>query len=171
MRFVETPIAGAFVIEPERHEDERGFFARIFDAEEFARHGLVAQFPQWSISYNARRGTLRGLHYQFPPHEEVKIVRCTRGAVFDVIADLRTRRWFAVELSASNGASLYIPRGIAHGFQTLVDEAEVAYAIAGAYDPASARGARWDDPSLAIVWPAIEERIISTRDASVPLLD
>jgi dTDP-4-dehydrorhamnose 3,5-epimerase len=161
MRIVETPIAGAFVIEPEPLEDERGFFARILDADEFAKRGLVVPATQWSISQNRSRGTLRGLHYQVAPHEEVKLVRCTAGAIFDVIADVASGRWFSIELSASNRKSLYVPRGVAHGFQTLTEDAEVAYAIDGAYEPSSARTIRWD--SLAIGWP-IAEPIVSEKD-------
>jgi dTDP-4-dehydrorhamnose 3,5-epimerase len=169
MRFIETPIAGAYVIEPEPMEDERGFFARIADADEFAKRGLLVPATQWSVSYNTKRGTLRGLHYQVAPQEEVKLVRCTSGAVFDVIVDLQRRTWFAVELSASNRRSLFVPRQVAHGFETLTDDAEVSYAIEGAYDPASARGVRWDDPAIAIRWP-LPPSIISNRDASYPYL-
>ena len=165
MRFLETPIAGAFVIEPELLEDERGFFARILDAEEFAKRGLVVPATQWSVSHNHKRGTLRGLHYQVAPYDEVKLVRCTAGAIFDVIADLETRRWFSVELSASNRKSLYLPRGVAHGFQTLTDDAEVSYAIDGAYVPAAARTIRWDDESLAIAWP-VAAPVMSEKDRS-----
>lgn len=165
MRFIETPIAGAFVIEPELLEDERGFFARILDAEEFANLGLVVPSTQWSISHNRKRGTLRGLHYQEAPHEEVKLVRCTAGAIFDVIVDLEMGRWFSVELSAANRKSLYVPRGVAHGFQTLTDEAEVSYTIDGAYVPSAARTIRWNDESLAIPWP-IADPIMSEKDRS-----
>jgi dTDP-4-dehydrorhamnose 3,5-epimerase len=165
MRFVETPIAGAYVIEPEPLEDERGFFARILDAEEFAKRGLVVPATQWSVSHNKKRGTLRGLHYQAAPHEEVKLVRCTAGAIFDVIADIATSRWFGIELSAANRKSLYVPRGIAHGFQTLTDDAEVMYAIDGAYVPASAKTVRWNDESLAIAWP-FADPVMSEKDRS-----
>jgi dTDP-4-dehydrorhamnose 3,5-epimerase len=168
MRFVETPIAGAYVIEPEPLEDERGFFARILDAEEFAKRGLVVPATQWSVSHNIKRGTLRGLHYQVAPHEEVKLVRCTAGEIFDVVADLATSRWFGIELSAANRKSLYVPRGIAHGFQTLTDDAEVSYAIDGAYVPASARTIRWNDESLAIAWP-IADPVMSEKDRTAPV--
>lgn len=167
MRFESTPIEGAFVIEPEPDEDERGFFARIADRDEFARRGLILPATQWSVSYNAKRGTLRGLHFQIAPHEEVKMVRCTAGAVWDVIADPLTKRWFGTELSAANRRSLYVPRGVAHGFETLRDDSEVFYAIDGAYDPASARGIRWDDAAFGIDWP-IAPTIISQRDRSYP---
>jgi dTDP-4-dehydrorhamnose 3,5-epimerase len=168
MRIVETPIAGAFVIDPEPIEDERGFFARILDAEAFTKHGLVVPATQWSVSHNRKRGTLRGLHYQVAPHEEVKLVRCTAGAIFDVIVDVASGRWFSVELSASNRKSLYVPRGVAHGFQTLTDDAEVAYAIDGAYEPSSAHTIRWNDESLGIAWP-IENPIMSDKDRAAPL--
>lgn len=163
MRILPTPLPGAFLIEPERHEDERGFFARIADRDAFAAHGLVVPSTQWSVSLNHKRGTLRGLHYQAAPHEEVKLVRCTAGAIYDVIADLASRRWYAVELSAANRRSLYVPRGIAHGFQTLTDGAEVFYAIEGAFEPSAARVVRWDDPSLGIEWP-LPVTMMSERD-------
>jgi dTDP-4-dehydrorhamnose 3,5-epimerase len=170
MRFTETPLAGAYVIEPEPIEDERGFFARILDAGEFARRGLIVPAAQWSVSHNRKRGTLRGLHYQASPHEEVKLVRCTAGAIFDVIVDLKTRRWFAVELSALNRKMLYVPHGMAHGFQTLTDDAEVFYAMDTDFDAASARGVRWNDPALAVAWPDVAARLISQRDSALPLL-
>ena len=169
----ETEISGAFVVEPEPIPDERGSFARIFDEAEFAEHGLDTAFGQWSVSFNERAGTLRGMHFQREPHAETKLVRCTRGALYDVIVDLRPgspafRRWTAVELSADNRCALYIPKGLAHGFQTLVDETEVAYAISEPYDPESADGVRWDDPAFGIDWPAAEERVMSEKDRSWP---
>lgn len=170
MRFIETPVAGAWVIEIDAAEDERGSFARLVDRDEFSRRGLLVPSTQWSMSFNRMRGTLRGMHYQAEPHEEVKLIRCTAGAVFDVIVDLRTRRWFGVELSAENRRSLYVPAGFAHGFVTLTDGAELFYAIEGEYVPASARGLRWDDPELGIEWPFTPD-IISERDRSFPLLD
>jgi dTDP-4-dehydrorhamnose 3,5-epimerase len=158
MIFTETPLAGAFVVEPERIADERGFFARTWCVEEFAARGLEARLVQCSVSYNGRRGTLRGMHYQIAPHEEVKLVRCTAGAIYDVIVDLRPaspthQHWFGVELSAANRLALYIPRGFAHGFQTLADESEVFYQMAEFYHPESARGVRYDDPAFGIAWP------------------
>jgi dTDP-4-dehydrorhamnose 3,5-epimerase len=171
MKFEETPLIGAWVIEPERSEDGRGHFARTFDAAEFARRGLEAQVIQCSTSYNHRAGTLRGMHYQAAPHGEPKLIRCTRGAIFDVIVDLRedspTRlRWFGVELSEDDGCSLYVPIGLAQGFQTLVDASEVHYQMGHEYVPDAARGVRWDDPAFAIDWPAAPAggRIISERD-------
>jgi dTDP-4-dehydrorhamnose 3,5-epimerase len=173
--FRELELAGAFVVAPEPARDERGFFARIFCEQEFGRHGLVTTFPQSSISFNARRHTLRGMHFQIAPAEEVKLVRCTSGAIYDVIVDLRegspTRhRWAAVELSAENRLTLYIPEGFAHGFQTLTDGAEVAYDISRAYAPGLAGGVRFDDPALAIRWPDAPERIMSERDRAWPLI-
>jgi dTDP-4-dehydrorhamnose 3,5-epimerase len=166
--FTETPIGGAFVIELEAHRDVRGVFARTFDAEDFASRGLEARIAQTSISFNERRGTLRGMHYQAAPHEETKLVRCTRGAILDVIADVREGSpsrgtWFATELTFENRRMLYIPRGVAHGFQTLVDGAEVEYMISESHHPESARRFRWDDPAFAIAWP-IADPIVSDAD-------
>jgi dTDP-4-dehydrorhamnose 3,5-epimerase len=169
MKFLETVLKGAFVIEPERLEDERGFFARVFCEHEFAAHGLETRFVQCSISFNWSRGTLRGMHYQAPPHEETKLVRCTRGAIYDVIVDLRPdsathRQWIGVELSAENRRMLYVPRGFAHGFQTLQDYCEVFYQISQFHTPEAARAERWDDPALGIRWP-LAPSILSQRDA------
>lgn len=174
MRFEPLPIEGAYAIGLQPAEDERGFFARTFSAEEFVERGLATDFVQRSISYNRQRGTLRGLHYQASPHQENKIVRCTRGAVFDVIVDLRVGtpgfgRWHAVELTADNRTSLYIPPGCAHGFQTLADDTEIYYEITPAYVPEAARGVRFDDPDLAIAWP-VADPILSDRDRGLPLL-
>jgi dTDP-4-dehydrorhamnose 3,5-epimerase len=171
--FVETLLKGAYRIEPELKEDERGFFTRTFCQREFAERGLNPNIAQCSVSYNRHAGTLRGLHYQLPPYAEAKLVRCTAGAVIDVIVDLRAgsptfMQWTAVELSAANRAMLYVPEGFAHGFQTLVDHTEVLYQISEFYEPASARGIRWDDPVLNIPWPNAE-RIISPRDLAFPL--
>jgi len=168
------PIDGSFVVVPEPKYDERGFLARTFDADEFARAGLVSSFVQSSIAFNARRGTLRGLHYQLPPHEEAKLVRCTRGAAYDVVADLRPAsptylRWDAVEIRADDPLAVYVPAGCAHGYLTLEDESELAYDISHPYVAEAAAGVRWDDPMLAIEWPA-EPTVISRRDASLPAL-
>ena len=173
MKFEELTIVGAFVLDPERLTDERGFFARTWSREEFAGRGLSAELVQCSISFNVRKGTVRGMHYQAAPHEEVKLVRCTMGALYDVIVDLRpdspTRRnWAAVELSAENRRLLYIPRGVAHGFQTLTDHTEVFYQMSQYYHPESARGVRWDDPGLGIKWPIREGITICERDANYP---
>lgn len=173
MRFKETELSGAWLIEPERVEDERGFFERSWCAEEFAAHGLDCQFVQCNASYNRSKETLRGMHYQAEPHAEAKLVRVTRGAVYDVAVDLRPnsptfKRWIAVELSLENRKLLFLPQGLAHGFQTLVDDTEVFYQMSAPYHPESARGVRWNDSAFAITWPAAERRIISERDRSFP---
>lgn len=173
MIFTETELSGAFVIEPERLEDARGFFARTWCAEEFAAMGLNPGLAQCSTSFNAARGTLRGLHYQASPHAEAKVVRCTMGEVFDVIVDLRAGspdrgKWTATVLSAENRAMLYIPEGFAHGFQTLADDTELFYQISVPYAPEASRGIRWDDRDLAIDWPEVEARVISERDSAFP---
>jgi dTDP-4-dehydrorhamnose 3,5-epimerase len=170
--FRETTLAGAFVIEPERREDERGFFARTFCREEFSAHGLNPEIAQCNVSFNKRKGTLRGMHYQAPPFAEAKLVRCTAGAIFDVIIDLRKssgtfRQHFAVELCASNGNMLYIPEGFAHGFQTLLDNTEVFYQMSQPYAPQCARGVRWNDPIFGIEWPPAERTIVE-RDRNYP---
>ena len=168
MIFREAAVAGVFVIEPEPREDNRGFFARTWCQREFAQHGLNPRLVQTSISFNRRRGTLRGMHYQMPPHAEAKLIRCTRGAIWDVALDLRPasptyRQHFGVELSAENRAALYIPEGVAHGFQTLVDETEVLYQMSEFYAPEAGRGIRFDDPAFAIPWP-LPEPILLERD-------
>lgn len=172
MKFIETKLKGAFIIEPERLEDERGFFARTFCQKEFEEHGLKFQFVQCNISFNKRKGTLRGMHYQAAPYEEVKLVRCTRGATYDVIIDLRRdsstfKKWFAVELTEENHKMLYVPEGLAHGFQTLMDNTEVFYMMSEFYHPEYTRGVRWNDPVFGIKWPA-DNRIISTKDQQYP---
>jgi dTDP-4-dehydrorhamnose 3,5-epimerase len=167
MKFRPTPLAGAYVIEPEMQADERGSFARIFCREEFRRQGLAEEFPQSSVSFNRRRGTLRGMHYQAAPHEEAKLVRCTRGRLYDAIVDTGSRRWFAVELSAANGLLLYVPKGFAHGFLTLEDDTEVSYQISTPYHPEASRGLRWDDPAIGIRWPE-PVQVISERDRGYP---
>jgi dTDP-4-dehydrorhamnose 3,5-epimerase len=171
--FTPAPLPGVFVVDAEPSADARGLFARTFCADEFRSRGLHADFPQCSTSYNAKAGTLRGLHWQAAPHEEVKLVRATRGAVFDVAVDLRpgsnTRlQWFGVELSADNRRALYIPGGFAHGFQSLSDDAEVYYQISTRHQAGSARGARWNDPAFGIRWPESAARILSDRDRSYP---
>ena len=173
--FEELELSGAFLVDLERIEDDRGFFARAFCADEMAARGLATTFVQSNISYNRRRGTLRGLHYQAPPHEEAKLVRCIRGAIFDVIVDLRAgsptlHRSHAVELSAANRRALYVPPGFAHGFQSLTDDAEVLYLMSAAYQPEAARGVRYDDPALAIAWP-LPPTAISDKDRALPRLD
>jgi dTDP-4-dehydrorhamnose 3,5-epimerase len=168
LNFVSTNLAGVWVIEQQRHEDERGWFARTWDEAELREQGLDPRVVQCSASFNPRRGTLRGLHYQAPPFAEVKIVRCTRGRLFDVAVDLRPgsgtfRSWIGVELTPENGRALYIPRGCAHGFMTLRDDTEVAYQISAEYSPDHARGVRFDDPLLGIAWPE-PVAVISPRD-------
>jgi dTDP-4-dehydrorhamnose 3,5-epimerase len=175
VKFVPVSLEGAQLVELEPHEDERGFFARMWCREEFEAHGLSPELAQSSISRNARSGTLRGLHFQRAPHEEAKLVHCTRGAIFDVIVDLRPDSpshlaWFGVELDAARGAGLYVPEGFAHGFQTLVDDTDVLYMISRAYAPDAAAGLRWDDPALAIEWPPAAARTISERDRAWPSL-
>jgi len=170
--FTETKLAGAFVIELERHTDERGFFARTFCQQEFEAHGLKAEVAQCNVSFNKRKGTLRGMHYQAAPFAEAKLVRCTAGSIYDVIIDLRPasatfKRHFAVELSAENHRMLYIPEDFAHGFQTLEDNAEVFYQMAQRYSAEHARGVRWNDPAFGIEWPK-SERIIIERDRNYP---
>jgi dTDP-4-dehydrorhamnose 3,5-epimerase len=175
VRFVEQRLSGVFVIELERRTDERGWFARSFCVDELARAGLHTDFPQGNLSFNERRHTLRGMHYQAGPHGEVKIVGCTAGAIVDVVVDLRvgspTRfQWCAVELTPASGAQLYIPAGFAHGFLTLADHTEVAYRMGTRYVPEAARGVRWNDPRFAIAWPA-RPAVISERDANYPDVD
>ena len=172
MKIIETALDGVFVIELEPARDDRGWFARAFDADVFASRGLQSTFVQHSISANVRAGTLRGLHYQVAPAEEVKIVRCTAGTIFDVVVDLRAGsksfcRSFTAELSRENLRTLYIPKGCAHGFMTLTDNADVHYMISTPYEPALARGLRWNDPAFAIAWPR-EPAVISARDAAYP---
>jgi dTDP-4-dehydrorhamnose 3,5-epimerase len=168
--FTPLAVAGAFLIEPLVHEDPRGSFARVFCSDEFRQLGLDARVAQCSVSYNRRRGTLRGMHYQIAPHEETKIVRCTSGAIHDVVLDLRPgsptyRDWIAVELSSANGAIVYVPRGCAHGFQTLEDDTEVFYQMSEPYARDSARRVRFDDPAFGIAWP-LPDPILSDADAT-----
>jgi dTDP-4-dehydrorhamnose 3,5-epimerase len=175
VRFVELPLAGAALVELEPHLDERGFFARAYCEREFAAHGLATRFPQSNLSRNARRGTLRGMHYQAAPHREAKLVRCVRGAVYDVIVDLRegsaTRlHWIARELDAVSGAALYVPPGFGHGFLTLEDDSDVFYQMGEFHVPEAARGFRWNDPAVAVRWP-FEPAVMSERDRHYPDLD
>jgi dTDP-4-dehydrorhamnose 3,5-epimerase len=168
MIFTETKLKGAFVIEPERQADERGFFARTWCRNDFARHGLNSQIVQCNMSFNKRKGTLRGMHFQVAPREEAKLVRCTMGAIYDVIIDLRPasptfKQWNGVELTSENRLMLFIPEGFAHGFQTLTADTEVFYQMSEFYDADCARGVRWNDPQFNIQWPA-DVRLISPRD-------
>ena len=173
MIFVETNLKGAFIIEPERMEDHRGFFARIWCKKEFEAHGLNPHFVQINLSFNESRGTIRGLHYQIAPHEEAKLFRCTKGATFDVIIDLRPDSttfmdWVGVELTADNRKMLYVPENCAHGYQTLTDNTEIFYQVSQFYAPESERGARWHDPMFGIKWPERNCLMISEKDNKWP---
>jgi dTDP-4-dehydrorhamnose 3,5-epimerase len=173
MIFNESELKGAFIIDLDPNEDERGFFARAWSQTEFESHGLNARIVQANLSYNKRRGTLRGLHCQAPPYEEAKLVRCFRGAIYDVIVDLRPGspthlEWIGVTLTAENRTMLYVPEGFAHGFQTLEDDTEVFYQVTQLYTPGAERGIRWDDPALGIQWPEVESRVISAKDQGWP---
>lgn len=175
MIFLETTLRGAYVIELEKREDERGFFSRSWCTEEFAAKGLDTKLVQCNVSFNKKKGTLRGLHYQLPPHAETKLVRCTQGALYDVIVDLRSDsptflKWFGVDLTADNHRMLYIPERFAHGFQTLENGTEVFYQMSEFYAPEAARGLRWNDPRLAIAWPEAN-RTISQKDGEYAHLD
>lgn len=173
MIFHKLKLEGAYRIDLEPREDERGFFARAWCQQEFAAHGLETRIVQSNLSYNRHKGTLRGMHYQTPPYEEVKLVRCIRGSIFDVIIDLRPgsptfKQWVGVELTATNRQMLYVPKGFAHGFQTLEDDTEVFYHVSEFYTPGAERGVRWNDPSFRIEWPNVEKRILSPKDQSWP---
>jgi dTDP-4-dehydrorhamnose 3,5-epimerase len=175
MNFIETGLRGAYRIELERLQDERGFFARSWCQHEFTEHGLDPCVVQCNISFNQHKGTLRGMHYQVAPHAEAKLVRCTRGALYDVIADLRPGSptylgWIAVELTAENHTALYVPKGFAHGFQTLEENTEVFYQMSEFYAPLAARGFRWNDPLLNIQWPLAIDAI-SPKDMAYEDLD
>ena len=175
MIFQETKLKGAFVIEPERIEDERGFFATNWSQREFAAQGLNATFVESNASLSLKKGTLRGMHFQSAPHAQAKLVRCTQGAIYDAIIDLRAdsptfKEWVAVELTAANGHLLYVPEGFAHGFQTLAPNTEVFYLVSACYAPESAGGVRWNDPAFAIQWPEDSLTIIQ-RDRDYPDFD
>lgn len=174
MRFTELPIKGAFLVQLEPIPDERGFFSRSWCRREFEQYGLNPNLVQCNISFNKKKGTLRGMHHQGKPHQEAKLVRCTMGAICDVILDLRPesssyRRWCAVELSAQNRDMVYIPEGVAHGFQTLADNTEVFYQMSEFYHPECALGVRWDDPAFGIEWP-LANPLMSEKDCSYPLM-
>ncbi len=173
MIFTETPLPGAYVVDVDPRSDERGFFARAWDRNEFAERGLETEIAQCNLSFNHAGGTVRGMHFQRAPHAEVKLIRCTRGAIFDAIVDLRPEsptytRWFGVELSAENRRWLYVPRGFAHGYQTLADETETFYQVSEFYAPHAERGVRWDDPAFGIKWPLRDEAFLSEKDGSWP---
>ena len=172
MKFTETPLRGAFVIDLEPHQDERGFFARSFCAAEFAKHGLDARVVQCNVSSNAKAGTLRGMHFQQPPVSEAKLVRCVRGAIHDVVVDLRPqsatyRQHFAVELSSENRSAIFVPEQFGHGFQTLADQTEVEYQMSEFHTPGAAGGFCYDDPAFAIRWP-LPISVISSKDLAWP---
>lgn len=173
MRFTETALPGAFIVDIEEKADHRGFFARVYCAEEFTEHGLIAAVAQGNLSSNHRRGTLRGMHYQLPPAAETKLVRCTRGAIYDVIIDLRREsptygHHIGVELTAATRRALYVPERFAHGYLTLTDDTEVVYQVSEFYTPGQERGLRYDDPAFGIAWP-LPVSVISEKDASWPL--
>jgi dTDP-4-dehydrorhamnose 3,5-epimerase len=175
VHFVELDLPGAFLVELERNEDERGFFARTFCEREFAARGLLTRFPQCSLSRNLRRGTLRGMHYQAAPHQEAKLVRCVAGAVHDVIVDMGADspcrwRWVGRRLDAREGVALYVPPGFAHGFLTLEDGTDVFYQTSEFHLPEAARGWRWNDPAVAVAWP-FEPLVVSARDRGDPDVD
>ena len=175
MKFMATGLNGAWLIEPESNADARGSFARTFCEREFAARGLKTRFVQHSASISKKKGTLRGMHYQRAPYEEVKVVRCVRGAIFDVIIDLRCqsptyRKWIGLELSAENGRQLYVPEGLAHGFQTLSDDVEVHYLISEFYNPTASSGVYYSDPAFGITWPG-KVTAISEKDRMWPLCD
>lgn len=172
MRFRSLGIAGAFAIDLERLEDDRGFFARSFCEQEFAGHGLSSVIAQCNISWNRVQGTLRGIHFQRHPHAEAKLVRCTRGALYDVVVDLRPSsptylKWEAIQISADDRTAVYVPDGCGHGFQTLRDDTEVSYQMSERYHPELAGGIRWNDPAVCLAWPLLPP-IVSDRDNSYP---
>ena len=169
MKFVETPLLGAYLIEIEPHTDERGFFARSLSNREFAAHGINPEFVEGNISFNRNRFTVRGMHFQRAPYAQAKLVRCTAGAIYDVVIDLRPDsrtfgRWFGVELSAENRYALFVPEGFAHGFQTLNENSEVVYQVSSYYVAESCDGVRWNDPTFGIKWPGTEGITINDRD-------
>lgn len=175
MKYTPTGIAGVTIVDIEPQRDDRGFFARSFCSEEFARHGLESTMVQTSISHNSTRGTVRGLHRQLPPYAEAKLVRCTRGEIFDVAVDVRADsptygQHISVHLNADNRRALFLPPYVAHGFQSLTDDAEVFYQISGPYMPEAQQGFRWDDPVFAISWP-LAATVLSERDATCPRLE
>ena len=172
MKFTETPLKGAYIVELEKLSDQRGFFARSYCQQEFEAHGLTSQVVQANVSYNRLKGTLRGMHYQIEPYQECKLIRCTRGAIYDVIIDLRPdsatyRQWTAVELSADNHILFFVPENFAHGFQTLTDEVDVTYQVSQFYTPGSEKGIRYDDPAFNIQWP-LDIGVISDKDQNWP---
>ncbi len=176
MIFTETRLKGAYSIDIEPHEDARGFFARVWCRKEFEQRGLATDLAQCSVAYNRRKGTLRGMHYQQAPHAEIKLVRCTKGAVYDVIIDLRPesetcRQWVGVDLTEDNHRTLYVPEGFAHGYITLKDDTELFYQMSDFYVPGAGAGVRWNDPVFGIEWPEIGDIMVADKDQTWPLLD
>ncbi len=175
MKFKDIGLNGVFLIELEKREDARGFFARAWCREEFAQAGLVHDIAQVNLSFNKDKGTVRGMHYQKPPYEEVKIVSCAQGAIFDVVIDVREDsptkfQWYGVELTAGNGKMLYVPKGFAHGYQTIQEETAVIYFVSQAYVPSSENGVHWADPRMGVEWPIVNQVIVSDKDAAWPLV-
>lgn len=175
MKFTETKLKGAYIIDIEAYQDQRGYFARVWCEREFRQHGLSTAVVQCNVAGNHRAGILRGMHFQRPPWSEVKLVRCTRGAVFDVIVDMREdsetcRQWIGVELTEENHRMLYVPEGFAHGYLTLQDGSEVVYQVSQFYTPEAEGGLRWDDPAIGIDWPDVGELTISDKDSAWALL-
>jgi len=175
MRFIETKLEGLWIVEPERREDERGFFARTYCRKEFGERGLCEEFPQCSTSFNRVKGTLHGMHFQKKPHGEIKLVRCTMGAIYDVTIDLRPGsptlgQWVSRELTAENRVMMYVPKGFAHGFVTLEDHSEVFYQMSEFYHPESASGVCWNDPAFGIAWP-FDDVVLSEKDRTWPLVN
>jgi len=173
MIFVETKLKGALIVEPEKLEDQRGFFARVWCQKEFEAYGLNPTVAQINISFNKNRGAIRGLHYQTAPNEEAKLIRCTKGAIYDVIIDLRPDsttylEWIGVELTADNHMMLYVPENFAHGYQSLTDDTEIFYPVSQFYSPESVQGVRWNDPTFSIDWPQVDNLVISEQDKSWP---
>ncbi len=173
MIFTETKLKGAFIIDIEKREDERGFFARAWCQKELEAHGLNSQWVQANLAFSPKKGTLRGLHYQIAPYQEAKLMRCIRGAIYDVIVDLRSEsptymQWLGVELTADNHKMLYVPEGFAHGYQSLADSTEVFYPVSQFYTPGSERGVRWNDPAFGIEWPVTKNLILSDKDSNWP---
>jgi dTDP-4-dehydrorhamnose 3,5-epimerase len=171
--FTETELSGAFIVDLEKREDNRGFFARAWCADEFAEHSLNTRLVQANVSFNHRVGTVRGMHFQHPPSAEAKVIRCTRGSIFDAIIDLRPdsptfKQWIGVELTADNFRALYVPEGFAHGYQTLEPNTETFYLVSEYYNPAAEGGVRWDDPAFGIEWPDPRSPVLSEKDASWP---
>jgi dTDP-4-dehydrorhamnose 3,5-epimerase len=173
MRITETKLKGSYIIEPERFHDERGFFARVYSERDFAALGVSTHFIECNLSFNRKKGSLRGMHYQAAPHGQAKLVRCTRGAIFDVAIDLRPesptfKQWVGMELTDENRLLFFLPKDFAHGYLTLEDDTEVSYQVTSEYVPESSRGFRWNDPTFGVQWPDVGELVINARDRTYP---